>query len=174
MRFKFEKVGACKYEVSVPGDRGTRVPSIIYSNENLLQGLVEDEAVSQLVNVSMLPGIVKASLAMPDMHLGYGFPIGGVAAFKMDGGVISPGGVGYDINCGVRLIATNLNVSDVGPKIKELLDTIFERIPSGVGRAGRLQMNNQKIENVLSDGIKYLINEGYGWDRDKERVEEEG
>ncbi|MEM3225159.1 MAG: RtcB family protein, partial [Thermoplasmatales archaeon] len=130
--------------------------------------------VSQLVNVSMLPGIVKASLAMPDMHLGYGFPIGGVAAFKMDGGVISPGGVGYDINCGVRLIATNLNVSDVGPKIKELLDTIFERIPSGVGRAGRLQMNNQKIENVLSDGIKYLINEGYGWDRDKERVEEEG
>ncbi|MEM0138111.1 MAG: RtcB family protein [Thermoplasmatales archaeon] len=174
MRFKIEKVGTCKYEVSGPGDEGTRVPSIIYSNEALLQGLADDEAVSQLVNVSMLPGIVKASLAMPDMHLGYGFPIGGVAAFKMEGGVISPGGVGYDINCGVRLIATNLNVSDVGPKIKMLLDTVYERIPSGVGRAGRLQMSNQKIENVLSDGIKYLISEGYGWDRDKERVEEEG
>ncbi|MGC8645383.1 MAG: RtcB family protein [Thermoplasmata archaeon] len=150
------------------------VPGIIYSNEKLLEGLLNDESVNQVINVSTLPGIVKASMAMPDMHLGYGFPIGGVAAFRMDGGVISPGGVGYDINCGVRLIRTNLNASTVKPRIRELIDTIFEKIPSGVGRSGKSQISNQKIENVLSEGISYMIDEGYGWDRDRERVEEEG
>ncbi|MEM0141254.1 MAG: RtcB family protein [Thermoplasmatales archaeon] len=174
MAFKLEETGPCKYEIPKSNNDRMNVPSIVYSNETLLRGLADDESINQLVNVSMLPGIVKASLAMPDIHLGYGFPIGGVAAFRMNGGVISPGGVGYDINCGVRLIATNLNYSIVKPRIKELVDTIFQQVPSGVGKSGRLQMSNQKIENVLSDGVSYLIREGYGWDRDKERIEEEG
>jgi len=169
-----EKVGPCKYEISKSYSRIMKVPGIIYANEKLLEGLLNDESINQVVNVAALPGIVKASMAMPDMHLGYGFPIGGVAAFRMNGGVISPGGVGYDINCGVRLIRTGMNADQVRPKIKELVDTIFEKVPSGVGRSGKSQLSNEKIEDALSEGISFMIREGYGWDRDRERVEEEG
>ena len=117
-----------------------RVPGRIYINRSLLQG-VEKGALDQCANVACLPGIIKYSIAMPDIHFGYGFPIGGVAAFDAEEGVISPGGVGFDINCGVRLLRTNLTYDEVKPKLKELVDDIFVNIPSGVGRKGKLRLS---------------------------------
>jgi tRNA-splicing ligase RtcB len=174
VQYQPQKIAPCKYEIPASSNKKMRVPGIIYANDALIKGIANDEALNQVINVSMLPGIVKASMAMPDIHLGYGFPIGGVAAFEMDGGVISPGGVGYDINCGVRLIRTDLTEEDVKQKIREVIDTIFVNVPSGVGREGKLSIRRDKMENVLSDGVKYVVGEGYGWERDLERIEEYG
>ncbi len=174
MKYNLKKIGDCKYEIPRDPSKGMNVPGIIYSNEEMLQTIMEDESLQQVVNVASLPGIVKASMAMPDIHLGYGFPIGGVAAFDWDHGVISPGGVGYDINCGVRLIRTNYSEKDIGPKIKELIDEIFNNVPSGVGREGKLRLDRQKIENILTEGVKYVVEMGYGWEKDLENIEESG
>ncbi len=168
------KIDSCKYEIPVDAKKGMRVPGIIYANEGLLKGIGTDESLTQVMNVATLPGIVKASIAMPDIHLGYGFPIGGVAAFDFEDGIISPGGVGYDINCGVRLIRTDLTEPDVAPKIRPLVETLFESVPSGVGRKGKLRMDWSGLENILSEGARGVISEGYGWDKDLERIEEYG
>src|SRR5919205_870237 len=117
---------------------GMRVPGRIFASEALLPHMREDNALQQVANVATLPGIVGRSLAMPDIHWGYGFPIGGVAAFDADEGVLSPGGVGFDINCGVRLVRTDLTESDVRPKLRELINELFEAIPSGVGSKGTI------------------------------------
>lgn len=174
MKYDLKKVGNCKYEIPKDENRGMRVPGVIYANEEMLNDIIEDESIQQVVNVSQLPGIIKASMAMPDIHLGYGFPIGGVAAFDWDEGVISPGGVGYDINCGVRLIRTNYSENDVRPKIKDLVDEIFQNVPSGVGREGKLNLNRQNIESILSEGVKSVVEMGYGWESDLENIEESG
>jgi tRNA-splicing ligase RtcB len=174
MPISLNKIGSCKYEIPEDKMTGMRVPGIVYANEELVKGIRSDESLSQVANVAKLPGIINASLAMPDIHLGYGFPIGGVAAFDLEEGIISPGGVGYDINCGVRLIKTNLNEKDVRPKIKSLVDRMFEHVPSGVGREGKLNLSGSRMENFLDDGVRFAVREGYGWDRDEERIEEGG
>ncbi len=168
------KIGPCKYEIPLNKSKGMRVPGIVFSNENLAKDLGSDQALDQVINVAGLQGIVGASIAMPDIHLGYGFPIGGVAAFNLDDGIISPGAVGFDINCSVKLIGSNLNYNQVSPRIKDLVDEIFKNVPSGVGREGKLNLPPSKMEDLLSEGVKYVVKEGYGWSSDIERIEENG
>src|SRR4030042_102981 len=117
----------------IPRSGKMRVPGIIYANEKIYQLLKNDESTKQVANVACLPGIVNYSLAMPDVHWGYGFPIGGVAAFEMEGGIVSPGGVGYDINCGCRLMTTSLKASEIRPYVKDLISAFFKNVPAGVG-----------------------------------------
>ncbi len=152
-----------------------RVPSIIYADDFLLEKMKGDMTLVQSANVACLQGIQKYSLVMPDGHQGYGFPIGGVAAMAIDeDGVISPGGVGYDINCGVRLIRTDLRVEEVKPKIKELIDTIYRNVPSGLGRGGKLKLTTSELDKVLSEGVMWAVNKGYAWADDPEYIEERG
>jgi len=151
-----------------------RVPGIIYATEKMKQQIVRDNAPEQVANVATLPGIVRVSMAMPDIHWGYGFPIGGVAAFDEEEGVVSPGGVGYDINCGVRLLRTDLTVEDMRPKIREVVDTLFANIPSGVGAKGRLRLTVGELNEVLDRGARWAVEHGYGWHDDLDRIEEGG
>ncbi|MBS7287715.1 MAG: RtcB family protein [Candidatus Freyarchaeota archaeon] len=152
-----------------------RVPARIFANEELLDGMKKDQTLVQAMNVACLPGIQKVSVALPDAHQGYGFPIGGVAAvdFEEDG-VVSPGGVGYDINCGVRLLRTNLLKDDVTPKLKELLSILFREIPSGVGSEGKIRMSSSELDDVLESGVNWAIEKGLGWEEDRLYCEEEG
>ena len=151
-----------------------RVPGILYANESLLKSMGNDECPRQVMNVAHLPGIVKHALAMPDMHWGYGFPIGGVAAFDLQEGVISPGGVGYDINCGCRLMTTDLSVSDVRPRLQELVTTLFRNIPSGVGSTGSVKLNDADEKKVLADGARWAVGQGYGNQSDLDHTEDGG
>ncbi|MCS3923724.1 RtcB family protein [Methanosalsum natronophilum] len=150
-----------------------RVPGKIFVSENMLRSM-ERETIDQVANVSALPGIQKHSLAMPDAHLGYGFPIGGVAAFDSEEGVISPGGVGFDINCGVRLIRTNLHVDEVRPVISELIKNIFQEIPSGLGSKSRIRVNDNELDNVFLQGARWAVEQGYGVESDVEHCEGNG
>jgi tRNA-splicing ligase RtcB len=136
--------------------------------------MVEPGTIDQVANVATLPGIVKYSMAMPDAHLGYGFPIGGVAAFQEDGGIISPGGVGFDINCGVRLLRTDLDSKLVQPLINTLIDALFEAIPSGLGATGRLQASDQQLTEAFTSGSKWAVEQGYGVEADVTHCEENG
>ncbi len=155
-------------------DKRMRVPSRIYADDQLIEKMRGDKTLEQAANVAMLPGIYKYSIVMPDGHQGYGFPIGGVAAFDMKEGVISPGGVGYDINCGVRLIRTNLTEKEVRPRIKQLIDTLFKNVPSGLGSKGRVRLHWTQLDDVLADGAKWAVDNGYGWKEDLEHLEEGG
>jgi len=150
------------------------VPGIIYATEPLIRDM-DDKVFEQVVNVAKLPGIVKASFAMPDAHWGYGFPIGGVAAFDPDqGGVVSAGGVGFDISCGVRTLRTNLVIDDVVPVKKELADVLFRTIPAGVGSTGRLSLNPGQMQDMLAGGARWAVESGYGLPEDLDRIEERG
>ncbi len=144
------------YTWKLPRTGAMRVPGIIYADESMIQDPGQEEPLKQVANVATLPGIIKASLAMPDMHWGYGFPIGGVAAFDWESGIISPGGVGYDINCGVRLAGTALVEKDVRPKLDELINAIFQNIPSGVGSTGSIKLSideEKKFLNKVPNGL---------------------
>ncbi|MBI2076787.1 MAG: RtcB family protein [Euryarchaeota archaeon] len=152
---------------------GMRTEGLIFSSPLLLEGIRKDNAADQVANVATLPGIVGRSLAMPDIHWGYGFPIGGVAAFDAETGVVSPGGIGFDINCGVRLLRTDLTVDEVAPKLKELVDALFSSVPTGVGGKGALSTKS-RIDEVLGEGAQWAVKEGYGWDSDIGRLEERG
>src|SRR5437016_7582464 len=133
-----EQVGPCRWKIPKTYKAGMRVDGVIYADERLIEQIRHDQAPEQVANVAALPGIQRLSLAMPDIHWGYGFPIGGVAATDPDeGGVISPGGVGYDINCGVRVVRSNLFYRDVKPHLVELVESLFRNVPTGVGRSGR-------------------------------------
>ncbi len=169
---ELHKVRNAVYESNVEGEM--RVPVRVYAREEMLPLLQKDRTMWQAQNVATLPGIIKASFVMPDGHEGYGFPIGGVAAFDLKTGVISPGGVGYDINCGVRLIRTSLSESDVKPKLQELIDTSFKNIPSGVGSKGRLRMDGKELEDAVTIGSPYVIEKGYGAKKDALHTEEGG
>jgi len=136
--------------------------------------MVEPGTVDQVANVATLPGIVKYSMAMPDAHLGYGFPIGGVAAFREDGGIISPGGVGFDINCGVRLLRSDLRAEAVQPRINTLIDALFQAIPSGLGATGRLHATDQQLTEAFISGARWAVEEGYGFEADLTHCEESG
>ncbi len=155
---------------------GMRVPGRIFSTEQLFRKAMEDRAAIQVANVATLPGIVGASLAMPDIHWGYGFPIGGVAATDVDaGGAISPGGVGFDIGCGVRLLRSDLDfTTDVKPDLRQLVTTLGKRVPRGVGGKGRLQVGASDMDKALTEGVKYPLSQGVGWEEDVEVTEDFG
>ena len=161
------------YELPLDYRPGMRVPGRVFVSEALL-GMVEPGTIEQVANVASLPGIVKYSMAMPDAHLGYGFPIGGVAAFREDGGVISPGGVGFDINCGVRLLRSNLEAKTVQPLISVLVDALFEAVPSGVGATSRLHVSDKELTDAFIDGAKWAVGQGYGVEADLAHCEENG
>ena len=151
-----------------------RVPARVYAAEALLEKMKSDLTLQQTINIASLPGIEKYSMVMPDGHQGYGFPIGGVAATDFEEGVISPGGVGYDINCGVRLIRTNLKEGDVRPHLSEILDSLFDYIPAGLGLSGKVKLSYSQLDEVLLGGTKWCIENGYGWEEDIERTEDGG
>jgi tRNA-splicing ligase RtcB len=167
-----KKIDECRW--MVPQKGGMKVPGIIYSSEHLMREMGADESPKQVANVAHLPGIVKYSLAMPDMHWGYGFPIGGVAAFDLRDGIISPGGVGYDINCGCRLVTTRLAYEDVRERVRELIGALFRDIPSGVGSKGVLKLSPKEEKKVLIEGAKWAVDNGYGTPEDLETTEDRG
>jgi len=162
------------YEWEIPIENGMKVPGRIFASEELLDKMKKDKCIEQIKNVAKLPGILKASFAMPDAHQGYGFSIGGVAAFDIDNGVISPGGVGYDINCSVRLLATNLTKSNIKGKEKEILHSLFRAIPSGVGRGSKLKIDKNELNEVLTEGAQWAVKKGFGFEEDFSRTEENG
>jgi tRNA-splicing ligase RtcB len=152
-----------------------RVDGIIYADARLERDLKLDQAPEQVANVATLPGIVDRSMAMPDIHWGYGFPIGGVAAFDAKDGVISPGGVGYDINCGVRLLRTGLAGAELGPALLDkLVNAIYHNVPSGVGSTGKIRISQQTVAEVLNHGARWAVDNGYGFEEDLEYTEEHG
>lgn len=161
------------WEISRDFRKGMLVPVRIVATQKILE-TIDDGALKQAINVSYLPGIVKASFLMPDAHWGYGFPIGGVAAFDLEKGVISPGGIGFDINCGMRLILTDLDVKKIRPLIKNLIEALFEAIPAGVGVIGRIKLKKDEFFEVLKKGAKWAIENGFGWEEDIKNIEEEG
>ncbi|MBU0983312.1 MAG: RtcB family protein [candidate division Zixibacteria bacterium] len=151
-----------------------RVPGLIYADRRMMEIIKRDNSPDQVAHVATLPGIVGHSFAMPDIHHGYGFAIGGVAAFDAEEGIISPGGVGYDINCGVRLIRTSLDWKDIRDRIDKLIDTMFANVPAGVGRGGNRKLVGNEIDEVLARGAGWAVAEGYGWPEDLEVIEERG
>jgi tRNA-splicing ligase RtcB (3'-phosphate/5'-hydroxy nucleic acid ligase) len=161
------------WEIPPSYKAGMNVPARIYATKKLLDEM-DNGVIEQVTNVAMLPGIVKYSYAMADAHWGYGFPIGGVAAFDLEKGVISPGGIGFDINCGMRLVRTNLRISEVKPKIKELVDLLFRLVPTGVGVKGFVKVNQSQFEDVMKWGVKWCAENDYGWEDDVGMVEEGG
>ncbi len=169
-----KKIDEYRYEIPKDYKPGMRTSGIIYMDAKMLDLVTRDNALEQVANVATLPGIVGKSLAMPDIHWGYGFPIGGVAATDAEEGVLSPGGVGFDINCGVRLIRTNLSSKDITPKTKELIDTMFINIPSGLGSKGKIRVTHEELKNVLEQGVPWAVEKGYGWEEDLEYLEENG
>ncbi len=151
-----------------------RVPGIIFADRELLDHAVGEKTLNQVVNVATLPGILKASYAMPDIHYGYGFPIGGVAAFDEEKGVISPGGVGFDISCGVRTLRTSLSIGDVKGKLEDIMGVLSFNIPRGVGSKGRIKLSRSQLMQLLREGVGWAIKNGYGWEEDKYFTEENG
>ena len=175
-----KKINDYRYEIP-PDYKGEnnnlnmKTSAIIYVDESMISLLRDDNAPEQAANVAMLPGIIGKSMAMPDIHWGYGFPIGGVAAFNIEEGIISPGGVGYDINCGVRLIRTNLNAKDCDKNsIKNLVDEMFKNVPSGLGSKAKVKFSRKELEEIMKIGVKYPVEKGYGWNEDPNFLEENG
>jgi tRNA-splicing ligase RtcB len=160
----------------IPRDykKGMLTDGLIFANERMIDEIRKDQAPEQVANVACLPGIVGYSLAMPDIHWGYGFPIGGVGATCLDDGVISPGGVGFDINCGVRVVKTTLSSEECIPKKKDLLSTLFHSVPSGVGSEGKIKFSLPDLKKILRDGAKAIIQRGFGWNGDELMIEEQG
>ena len=152
---------------------GMRVPGVLFTDRALLDGVSGDPSLQQLANVATLPGIQRHALAMPDIHFGYGFPVGGVAAFDLADGIVSPGGIGYDINCGVRLLRSTLTVAEVRPRLAELIDRLYREVPSGVGSRGGHPLKGAEIDAVLAGGASWAVAEGMGWPSDL-AVQEEG
>ena len=162
------------WEIPTAYKAGMSVPGLIFANEAMLNHIWEEHVFQQVANVAFLPGIVNYSLAMPDIHWGYGFPIGGVAATRVKDGVVSPGGVGFDINCGVRLLRTNLTVEEVKPKIERLVTELFVNIPSGLGSTGKIRVNEKELNQVLIKGSRWAVEKGYGEAADIIVTEESG
>jgi tRNA-splicing ligase RtcB len=171
---KLVKIDDFRWEIPKTYKPGMRVPGLVFADEAMITSIQEDQSLEQVANVAFLPGIVGKSLAMPDIHWGYGFPIGGVAATRVNDGVVSPGGVGFDINCGVRLLRTSLTERDVRPKIERLLANLFTNVPSGLGSEGKIRLKGNQIDNLLRDGAAWAVGEGYGMPQDLDFIEERG
>ncbi len=163
-----------RFTYLIPAHGRMKVPGKVFSSEQLIKLIAKDSSVQQVENVAHLPGIVGHSMAMPDMHQGYGFPIGGVAAFRTDGGVISPGGVGYDINCGCRIMTTNLEMEDVQSRLKEIVAGLFRDIPCGVGSTGQIHVKGKSACRVMERGAAWAVQQGYGTQDDLDHTEENG
>ena len=161
------------WEIPMSEKPGMLVPARIYATEGILQAM-DSGVFDQVTNVACLPGIRRYALCMPDGHWGYGFPIGGVAAFDVQDGVISPGGVGYDINCGMRLIRTDLTLADVQPYLEKLMTELFRKVPAGVGASGFVRLSGEEFRRVMTHGARWCVERGYGWHRDLIRMEEGG
>ncbi len=170
---EFKKINDYLWEIDPSFKEGMRVPARIVASEAILKQM-DLQVYDQVTNVATLPGIVKYSYCMPDGHSGYGFPIGGVAAMDATDGVISPGGIGFDINCGMRLITTNLTVKDVQPHLKQLVDRLFQRVPAGVGSQGFVKLDKTTFRKVIEEGGEWCVNNGYGWSDDLEVTELKG
>ena len=168
-----EKIRDGVYEIPSSARKEMRVPARIYLDDESAK-TIEDSAINQVANVACLEGIQKRSIGLPDIHFGYGFSIGGVGAFAENNGVISPGGVGFDINCGVRLIKTNLTEEDIKPYMNELVEELFKAVPSGLGSNGIKHLKESEIDEVLLNGAKWAIENGYGWEEDLKFLEENG
>jgi tRNA-splicing ligase RtcB len=171
---RVRKINDFIFKIETDLSRGMKVPVIIYATDSLISKMVTDRTIDQAANVSTLPGVRKNVVVLPDGHEGYGFPVGGVAALDLEEGVISPGGVGYDINCGVRLLSTSLIERDVKPRIKDLVNELFRSIPSGLGSQGAIKLTQSNLDELLIDGVKWAIERGYGWKQDAEVCEEGG
>jgi tRNA-splicing ligase RtcB len=169
-----KKLDDYRYEIPMSYKKGMRTTGVIFADEKMIEMVKKDNAPEQVANVAFIPGILGSSLAMPDIHWGYGFPIGGVAATDFDDGVLSPGGVGFDINCGVRLVRTNLSEKDVKGKVNQLIDSMFENVPSGLGSKGKVRLDQNQLNDVLETGSEWAIQNGYGWDSDIVHTEENG
>src|SRR3954469_21486128 len=170
-----ERVSETCWRIPKSYKAGMRVDGLIYADDQLIEAIRRDEALEQVANVAFLPGIQHASLAMPDIHWGYGFCIGGVAATDPDeGGVISPGGVGYDINCGVRLVRSNLYETDVRPVLTKLMDQLYSRIPAGVGQEGKYHFAAKELRQLMAEGIGFLKKRGLATESDIEHTEARG
>ncbi|MGV7226472.1 MAG: RtcB family protein [Nitrosopumilus sp.] len=168
------KIGENQYQIDADSNLGMKVPVRIYANEALMQKMLSDRTIMQARNVASIPGIVGHSVVLPDGHEGYGFPVGGVAAMDAEDGMISPGGVGYDINCGVRLLRSNLTEDVVRSKLKELVTDLFSSIPSGVGSKGAVKLTHSELDEVLVKGVNWAIDHGYGSSDDADVCEENG
>ncbi len=169
-----EKIDAFRYEIPRSYKPAMRTSGLIFIDEPMMDQLRRDQAPEQVANVATMPGIVGKAMAMPDIHWGYGFPIGGVAAFDYDGGVISPGGIGYDINCGVRLLRTNLTEADIRPDLRALTDACFANVPSGVGESGIVRLGRQDLAKLATEGVAWSVDKGYAWPEDPDRIEAQG
>ncbi len=170
-----KKIDDYRWEIPVSYKKGMRVPGLVFADEKLLMKIQLDQALEQVANVAFLPGIVKYSLAMPDIHWGYGFPVGGVAATDPDeGGVISPGGIGFDINCGVRLMRTNLTEADIRPRLRELVQALFQNIPCGVGESGDIRVPKNEAKKMLLKGARWAVEQGFGTLEDLQFTEAHG
>ena len=173
LKDKLKKIDECLLELPQDAVEGMNVPAWLFLSNTLLN-LVEEGAIKQIANVACLPGIHKHSIALPDMHFGYGFPIGGVAALDSETGGLSPGGIGFDINCGVRLLSSNLEADDIRPHLKDLVTEIFRNVPSGVGKGGKIRLSTRELCEVLEMGAQWAVERGYGVERDLEYLEENG
>lgn len=168
------KIDDYRWEIPTSYKQGMRVPGLIYASERMLDQIWEDKAAEQVANVAFLPGIVGHSLALPDIHWGYGFPIGGVAATSVKDGVVSPGGVGFDINCGTRILRTDLTEEEIKPRLSNLVTALYTGVPSGLGSSGRIRVTERELNTVLSKGSRWAVENGYGEAEDIELTEEQG
>ena len=169
-----KKISENQYLIEADSNTGMKVPVKIYANDTLLQKMLSDRTIMQAKNVASIPGILGQSVVLPDGHEGYGFPVGGVAAMDAEEGMISPGGVGYDINCGVRLLRSNLTEQNVREKLKELVSDLFSSIPSGVGSKGSIKLKYSELDEVLVKGVNWAVDHGYGSTEDMDVCEENG
>ncbi len=174
MSIEITKIDEFIYEISQEFYNKMNVPARFFADSNQIELLQRDESLKQLVNVATLPGIIGFSLAMPDIHQGYGFPIGGVAAFDAESGIISPGGVGYDINCGIRLNTTNWNKKEVQKYLKEIVNGIYSNIPLGTGKGCLIKLSNKEFESLLFEGVHWALKHGYATERDIKCIEDNG
>jgi len=172
MSIKLKKLD--DYRWLIPKTGSMHVPGLLFSSPALIKTLKNDQSLAQIANVATLPGILGHALAMPDLHWGYGFPIGGVAAFDLDEGIISPGGVGYDINCGCRLMTTRLTAEEIQPEIKNLVMALFKNIPAGVGKTGRIHLSKKDEAKVATQGASWAVKNGFGEAEDLKMTEDQG
>jgi tRNA-splicing ligase RtcB len=168
------KIDDYRWKIPENYKTGMRVPGLIYASKEMLESIREEQTAEQVANVAFLPGIVGYSFAMPDIHWGYGFPIGGVAAMDIKDGVVSPGGVGYDINCGVRLLRTSLSETEVQPKINELVNKLFLNVPSGLGSEGKIKVSQKEMNQLMIEGARWAVKRGLGSEEDLDVTEEGG
>jgi tRNA-splicing ligase RtcB len=171
---QFIKIDDYRWKIPEDYKTGMRVPGLIYASQGMLESIREEQTPEQVANVAFLPGIVGYSLAMPDIHWGYGFPIGGVAATDTKDGVVSPGGVGYDINCGVRLLRTSLSEGDVRPRMGQLINALFHNVPSGLGSEGKIRISQKEMNQLMTEGARWAVKRGLGLEEDLDATEEGG